>query len=318
MIVMKFGGTSVADEAAIERLIAIVRAARQAAIQPESLDWRGPIVVVSALGGATDKFLKVASRRRPWRDRGERREPPRASPASPRRRPRDRLERRTARGRALHQQGVRRARPAGRGVERAARSHAAMARRDRCHRRDHQQPHRGRRAHVAWPGRDLGRCPPGHRHRPRAHGRAAAHGRNGNRPCDDGRSAARRTPDSGDRRVRRRYRATASPRRWAVAVRTTRRRSSAPASARRRSRSGPTWTACSPPIRASFAMSRSCRISRSVRHRSSRTSARRCCTRRRFSPPSDRTSRSAFSTRDGRRTRAARSSRAIARRPNGC
>ena len=61
MIVMKFGGTSVADEAAIERLIAIVRAARQAAVQPESLDWRGPIVVVSALGGATDKFLKVAS-----------------------------------------------------------------------------------------------------------------------------------------------------------------------------------------------------------------------------------------------------------------
>jgi len=61
MIVMKFGGTSVADEAAIERLIAIVRAARQVAIQPESQDWRGPIVVVSALGGATDKFLAVAS-----------------------------------------------------------------------------------------------------------------------------------------------------------------------------------------------------------------------------------------------------------------
>ncbi len=61
MIVMKFGGTSVADAAAIERLIAIVRAARQAAIQPESLDWRGPVVVVSALGGATDRFLKVAA-----------------------------------------------------------------------------------------------------------------------------------------------------------------------------------------------------------------------------------------------------------------
>src|SRR5690349_14269701 len=58
---MKFGGTSVADEAAIERLIAIVRAARQSAMQPESGDWRGPIVVVSALGGATDKFLGAAS-----------------------------------------------------------------------------------------------------------------------------------------------------------------------------------------------------------------------------------------------------------------
>lgn len=61
MVVMKFGGTSVADQAAIERLIAIVRAARQSSVQPETQDWRGPIVVVSALGGATDKFLKVAT-----------------------------------------------------------------------------------------------------------------------------------------------------------------------------------------------------------------------------------------------------------------
>jgi aspartate kinase len=58
---MKFGGTSVADQAAIERLISIVRAARQAATQPESPDWRGPVVVVSALGGATDKFLAAAA-----------------------------------------------------------------------------------------------------------------------------------------------------------------------------------------------------------------------------------------------------------------
>jgi aspartate kinase len=61
MIVMKFGGTSVADAAAIERLMAIVRAARQAAIQPESADWRGPVVVVSALGGATDRLLGIAA-----------------------------------------------------------------------------------------------------------------------------------------------------------------------------------------------------------------------------------------------------------------
>ena len=61
MVVMKFGGTSVADVAAIERLISIVRAERQAAIQPESSDWRGPIVVVSALGGATDRLLGVAA-----------------------------------------------------------------------------------------------------------------------------------------------------------------------------------------------------------------------------------------------------------------
>jgi aspartate kinase len=61
MIVMKFGGTSVADQPAIERLISIVRAARQASIQPETHDWRGPVVVVSALGGATDRFLKAAA-----------------------------------------------------------------------------------------------------------------------------------------------------------------------------------------------------------------------------------------------------------------
>ena len=61
MIVMKFGGTSVADRSAIERLIGIVRAARQVAVQPESTDWRGPVVVVSALGGATDRLLGVAA-----------------------------------------------------------------------------------------------------------------------------------------------------------------------------------------------------------------------------------------------------------------
>jgi len=58
---MKFGGTSVADRPAIDRLVSIVRAARQAAIQPEASDWRGPIVIVSALGGATDRLLGVAA-----------------------------------------------------------------------------------------------------------------------------------------------------------------------------------------------------------------------------------------------------------------
>jgi aspartate kinase len=61
MVVMKFGGTSVADQVAIERLISIVRAERQAAVQPERADWRGPIVVVSALAGATDRLLGIAA-----------------------------------------------------------------------------------------------------------------------------------------------------------------------------------------------------------------------------------------------------------------
>jgi aspartate kinase len=61
MVVMKFGGTSVADQAAIERLIAIVRAQRQADAQQEGGDARGPIVVVSALSGVTDRLLGIAA-----------------------------------------------------------------------------------------------------------------------------------------------------------------------------------------------------------------------------------------------------------------
>ncbi|HEY7791649.1 MAG TPA: lysine-sensitive aspartokinase 3 [Vicinamibacterales bacterium] len=62
MRVMKFGGTSVADAPAVERLIGIVKAARerdQAAAQ-EAGSGIGPVVVVSALGGATDRLLGIA------------------------------------------------------------------------------------------------------------------------------------------------------------------------------------------------------------------------------------------------------------------
>ena len=50
MVVQKFGGTSVADPEAIRRLIEIVRAAR-------TRDGRGPAVVVSAMSGVTDALL---------------------------------------------------------------------------------------------------------------------------------------------------------------------------------------------------------------------------------------------------------------------
>ena len=50
MIVLKFGGTSVADAAAIRRAAAIV----------ESRRGRAPIVVVSALAGATNLLLEIA------------------------------------------------------------------------------------------------------------------------------------------------------------------------------------------------------------------------------------------------------------------
>ena len=50
MIVCKFGGTSVADAEAIDRAVQIVRHRKD----------RGPIVVVSALGGATNALLDLA------------------------------------------------------------------------------------------------------------------------------------------------------------------------------------------------------------------------------------------------------------------
>jgi aspartate kinase len=53
MVVQKFGGTSVADPAAIRRLIEIVRSAR-------ARDGRGPAVVVSAMSGVTDMLLAIA------------------------------------------------------------------------------------------------------------------------------------------------------------------------------------------------------------------------------------------------------------------
>jgi aspartate kinase len=54
MVVQKFGGTSVADPAAIRRLIEVVRTAR-------ARDGRGPAVVVSAMSGVTDTLLGIAS-----------------------------------------------------------------------------------------------------------------------------------------------------------------------------------------------------------------------------------------------------------------
>ena len=54
MRVLKFGGTSVADAEAIERLVAIVRRERASAARP------GMLVVVSALSGVTDRLLALA------------------------------------------------------------------------------------------------------------------------------------------------------------------------------------------------------------------------------------------------------------------
>src|SRR5678816_4847098 len=59
-IVMKFGGTSVADAEAITRVVGIVRAARESSGLP-------PVVIVSAMSGVTDRLLELtqsAERRR--------------------------------------------------------------------------------------------------------------------------------------------------------------------------------------------------------------------------------------------------------------
>src|SRR4051812_7592398 len=55
-VVMKFGGSSVVDAAAIERTIGVVRAG--AARRPT------PVVVVSAMGGITDALLALAQKAR--------------------------------------------------------------------------------------------------------------------------------------------------------------------------------------------------------------------------------------------------------------
>jgi aspartate kinase len=61
--VLKFGGTSVADADAIRRVVAIVAQERRDGVIARTLDEArvGPVVVVSALGGVTDKLLEVAA-----------------------------------------------------------------------------------------------------------------------------------------------------------------------------------------------------------------------------------------------------------------
>lgn len=60
MVVMKFGGTSVADQAAIERLMGIVARQREKDVAAGEAA-PGPVVVVSALSGVTDRLLGVAA-----------------------------------------------------------------------------------------------------------------------------------------------------------------------------------------------------------------------------------------------------------------
>jgi aspartate kinase len=62
-VVMKFGGSSVADAAAIDRVVSIVAAERDRG--------RAPVVVVSALGGVTDRLLALAEVARTGNEAGQ-------------------------------------------------------------------------------------------------------------------------------------------------------------------------------------------------------------------------------------------------------
>ena len=222
MVVQKFGGTSVADPAAIRRLIEIVRAAR-------ARDGRGPAVVVSAMSGVTDALLGIASAAGSGagttdalaRDRAAARAASGGGARSGRR-----ARAGCARGR--DQRDARSARRRGAGARRAARGLAAHARR---HRRD------GRAAQFA-DGRGgaqqrrhrcgMGGRAPRDRDQRRSHARHAADRETSPRAARDGRGRARRGAGPGARRIRRRdggrAHDDAGPRRLGLLRRARRRR----------------------------------------------------------------------------------------------
>ena len=55
---MKFGGSSVADAPRLANVAGLVRAAHE--------EGRGTLVVLSALGGATDALIKAGKSAGPW------------------------------------------------------------------------------------------------------------------------------------------------------------------------------------------------------------------------------------------------------------
>ncbi len=247
MRVMKFGGTSVADVSAVTRLIDIVRRQRERDL-PAGADVSavapGPVVVVSALGGATDRLLEIraggAGRR--CRRRGEGALRPARSPCRDGERP---DERRAARRRARRDPGRDLGRHrAGARARRAAGRLAAVARRAGGRRRaDEQPPGRGG-AGRGGAARRLGRRPQGHHHRRRPHERDPAD-RGDQRPAARaGRAAARGGADPRARRIHggdgRRQDHDAGARRIRLFRRHRRRRSRG----RRDPDSGPTSTAC--------------------------------------------------------------------------
>ena len=170
---MKFGGTSVADEAAIRRVTAIVR--QQIERQPAS--DRLPVVVVSALSKVTDGLLHVARSM----EAGERdqaiarlseiaeRHVAIASAVTSGARLAAAIRDLRAEFAAIERHGSR--------VVVAARGVAAAVRRDCGDRRAGEQPAGGGGAGGVGRARRVGRCAGGDAHRRGVHVRGARHGR---------------------------------------------------------------------------------------------------------------------------------------------
>ncbi len=230
---MKFGGTSVESAEAIERVTGIVKS---------RLDRRPDR---RCLGDGQD-HQPAAENRRPRRLRPTRRSAARIDVAARFSSPRIRHgahRRRTFSGTLGTGE-----RPGG-----AGRTDAALHRRHLQFRRALVQPDRHELFPAPRPQRRARGFAQSDRYRSSPHAGHSAPGRN-LRQARGRHSAACEAARGGDGRLHRLAPKTASPPRSAAAVPISRLPSSARGSAPKRSKSGPTWTACSPPTRTSFRM----------------------------------------------------------------
>ena len=190
-IVMKFGGTSVADAEAIARVVGIVKGARESSGLP-------PVVIVSAMSGVTDCLLELTE------GSGTPARCPRAQRCcrlvpTPLRSGRARCCRLSSRPMSLAEIGSQlddlRALLKATGILRAASpsAHDAIAASGELMNSRH--PRGGARARRGGDG--LGRCAPRRRHGRRPLRRRAAGGRNARGRRRENRPARRRGPGAG-------------------------------------------------------------------------------------------------------------------------
>ena len=199
MVVQKFGGTSVADPDAIRRLIEIARAAR-------TRDGRGPVVVVSAMSKVTDALLSDRRRRGRRHDR-QRADARRAAARAPSRRWRarwhagatSRRSRRTSTSSSTSSPPSSGRSPC---CARCRRARSTSSPRWASCSARASSP---RRSLNAGPAGRMGRRPPRHRHRRRAHAGASADARDHRGAARVGAAARRGRQGAGARRVRRRH-----------------------------------------------------------------------------------------------------------------